>query len=132
MTFAPSDLTTAPPPSAAEEPKPLAQSIIWLMAVTVAVVVANIYYIQPLLGDIAKAFGLTVTRAGSLAMLSQAGTACGMLFFVPLGDKYERRSLILALLCGAILSLLFMAAAPNVPCLAIAAFLLGAFAANVH
>jgi len=132
MALAPSDLTTAPPPSAAEEPKLLAQSIVWLMAVTVAVVVANIYYIQPLLGDIAKAFGLTVTRAGSLAMLSQAGTACGMLFFVPLGDKYERRTLILVLLLGDVASLLLIAFAPNIYVLSLAAFLVGGFSANVH
>src|SRR4051812_47557895 len=102
------------------------------MAVAVGVIVANIYYIQPLLGAIAHTFGLTVTRAGSLAMLSQAGTALGMLFFVPLGDKYERRSLILVLMAGALFALGFMALAPNVLCLALAAFLLGTFAACVH
>lgn len=102
------------------------------MAVAVAVIVANIYYIQPLLSAIAHTFGLTVARAGMLAMLSQAGTALGMLFFVPLGDKYERRSLILVLMAGALIALGLMALAPNVLCLALAAFLLGAFAACVH
>ena len=72
------------------------QTTVWLMAITVGVIVANIYYVQPLLADIAHTFGLSVTRVGSLAMLSQAGTALGMFLFVPLGDKYERRSLI----CG--------------------------------
>ena len=33
-------------------------------------------------------------------MLAQMGTGLGMLFFVPLGDKYERRSLISTLLIG--------------------------------
>lgn len=68
------------------------------MAITVGVVVANIYSIQPLLAEIARDFGLSVARAGTLAMLSQAATALGMLFFVPLGDKFERRSLILTLI----------------------------------
>ena len=116
----------------ASEPKPLSQGTVWLMAFTVAVVVANIYYIQPLLGVIAQTFGLTVERAGALAMLSQAGTALGMLFFVPLGDKFERRSLILVLLAGASVSLAMMALSPNALCLAASAFLAGAFAANVH
>ncbi|EDY17096.1 major facilitator superfamily MFS_1 [Chthoniobacter flavus Ellin428] len=102
------------------------------MSVTVAVVVANIYFIQPLLRMIAENFGLTVAKAGSLAMLSQVGTALGMLFFVPLGDKFERRSLILVLLLGAVGALVLMALAPNVICLAVAAFFLGAFCANVH
>ena len=107
-------LCTAMTPSCAEFPSAapiepptgehadLPRSTVVLMAATVGVVVANIYYIQPLLADIAKAFRLSVTDAGALGMLSQAGTATGMFLFVPLGDKYERRSLILTLLGGAI------------------------------
>src|ERR1700689_3396953 len=83
--------------------QPIPQSTVWLMAITVGVIVANIYYIQPLLADIARTFGLTVTRAGTIAMLSQAGTALGMFLFVPLGDKFERRSLILVLTIGTII-----------------------------
>src|SRR5580700_1348040 len=108
------------------------QSTVWLMAITVGVIVANIYYIQPLLADIAHTFGLSVTRAGTIAMLSQAGTALGMFLFVPLGDKYERRSLILLLVIGAFISLLLMATAPNALWLGCAAFAVGVFAANVH
>ena len=84
------------------------QSTVWLMAITVGVIVANIYYVQPLLADIARTFGLSVTRAGTVAMLSQAGTALGMFLFVPLGDKYERRSLIFILVLGSFGSLLLM------------------------
>jgi predicted MFS family arabinose efflux permease len=108
------------------------RSTVWLMAATVGVVVANIYYAQPLLADIAHSFGLTVTRAGAVAMLSQAGTAMGMFLFVPLGDKFERRSLITLLMLGEFAALLLFAAAPNVACLAAASFAVGAFAANVH
>jgi predicted MFS family arabinose efflux permease len=123
--------TQSAPPSTDTQP-PLSQATVWLMAVTVGVIVANIYYIQPLLRIIAGNFGLTVDRAGALAMLSQVGTALGMLFFVPLGDKFERRSLILWLLVGTFLSLVAMALAPNVTCLVVAAFALGTFSANVH
>src|ERR1700722_8704820 len=104
----------------------------WLMAITVGVIVANIYYVQPLLADIAGAFGLTVTRAGTVAMLSQIGTAFGMFSFVPLGDKYERRTLILLLIIGEFVSLLLIATAPNAVWLGCAAFAVGFFAANVH
>ena len=108
------------------------QTTVWLMAITVGVIVANIYYIQPLLADVAHTFGLSVTRAGTIAMLSQAGTALGMFLFVPLGDKYERRSLIFILVLGAFVSLLLMAIAPNSVWLGCAAFAVGAFAASVH
>src|SRR5260221_8407163 len=110
----------------------LRQTLVWLMAITVRVIVANIYYVQPLLADIGNTFGLSVTRAGTVAMLSQAGTALGMFLFVPLGDKYERRSLILLLLIGGFVSLLLMATAPNALWLDCAAFAVGVFAANVH
>ena len=108
------------------------QTTVWLMAITVGVIVANIYYVQPLLADIAGAFGLTVTRAGTVAMLSQIGTAFGMFLFVPLGDKYERRSLIFLLIIGEFVSLLLIATAPNAVWLGCAAFAVGFFAANVH
>ena len=127
-----SSIDPAPLDVAELAPKPLPQATIWLMAVTVAVIVANIYYIQPLLEVIAHDFHLTVDRAGALAMLSQVGTALGMLFFVPLGDKFERRTLILTLVIGDIISLALMALAPNALCLGVAAFLVGAFSANVH
>jgi predicted MFS family arabinose efflux permease len=110
----------------------LPQTTVWLMAITVGVIVANIYYVQPVLADIANTFGLSVTRAGTVAMLSQAGTALGMFLFVPLGDKYERRSLILLLVIGGFVSLLLMATAPNALWLGCAAFAVGVFAANVH
>jgi predicted MFS family arabinose efflux permease len=102
------------------------------MAIAVGWIVANIYYIQPLLADVARAFGLTVERAGAVAMLSQAGTAVGMFLFVPLGDKLERRRLVLLLLLGELVSLLFLATAGSFLALATAAFFMGAFAANVH
>src|ERR1700722_3809342 len=108
------------------------QTTVWLMAVTVGVIVANIYYVQPLLAEIAGAFGLSVPRAGTVAMLSQTGTALGMFLFVPLGDKYERRSLILLLVIGELVALMLMATAPNALWLSCTAFAVGAFAASVH
>lgn len=124
------DLQTQPASKNAQEP--LRDSTVLLMATAVGVVVANIYYIQPLLADIAKTFHLTVTRAGAIAMLSQAGTAFGMFLFVPLGDKFERRRLITVLLACAFVALTCLTFAPNIPCLAVACFAVGAFAANVH
>src|ERR1700722_10300836 len=104
MTANPND---APPLAVvAGEQKPMPKSLVWLMATTVGVVVANIYYAQPLLADIAHGFGLTVTQAGAIAMLSQVGTAAGMFLFVPLGDKFERRTLITILMLGAVAALL--------------------------
>jgi len=114
------------------EQTPLSKTTIWVMAISVGVIVANIYYAQPLLADIARDFGLTVTQAGLIAMLSQAGTAAGMFLFVPLGDKFERRFLIILLLLGSSVSMGLVAAAPSALWLSLASFAVGATAATVH
>src|SRR5258706_6001874 len=114
------------------EQRLLPQTTVWLMAITVGVIVANIYYVQPLLADIANTFGMSVTRAGTVAMLSQAGTALGMFLFVPLGDKYERRSLILLLVIGGFISLFLLGNAPEDPSLRRAPPFAGGFFVHVH
>ena len=106
--------------------------IVWLLALSTGCIVANIYYVQPLLADIARDFGLSVAQIGIVAMLTQIGTGLGMLFFVPLGDKYERRTLISTLLVGESLALAFVASARNVVWLSVACFCVGAAAATVH
>jgi predicted MFS family arabinose efflux permease len=106
--------------------------IVWLLAFSTGCIVANIYYVQPLLADIAREFGLSVTQTGAIAMLGQIGTGLGMLFFVPLGDKYERRSLISGMLLVEAIALAFAASAANVTWLCVACFAVGAMTATVH
>lgn len=102
------------------------------MAFSTGAIVANIYYIQPLLSAIAATFQISVPRVGSVAMLSQLGTALGMLCFVPLGDTKDRRRLIVCLLVAASLSLAAMASARDFLWLALAAFGVGLTGAVVH
>jgi predicted MFS family arabinose efflux permease len=106
--------------------------IVFLLALSTGCIVANTYYVQPLLADIAREFGLSVTQGGIVAMLAQIGTGTGMLFFVPLGDKFERRSLISTLLVAESIALAFVASASNVIWLSLACFCVGAGAAAVH
>lgn len=105
---------------------------IWLMAVSVGVIVANIYYVQPLLAVVAREFHLSVRAAGAIAMLMQVGTAFGMLFFVPLGDTHERRALVTRLVLASAVALALFALAPNVWWLGAAGVLVGALGATVH
>jgi predicted MFS family arabinose efflux permease len=102
------------------------------MAASTGVVVANIYYIQPLLAIIAHVFGLSSTEAGAIAMTSQIGTCLGMLLFVPLGDSHERRSLITWMLAGAVIALTLTAVARSGLWLALACFGVGMMGATVH
>src|ERR1700722_9833851 len=105
---------------------------IWLMAFSVGAIVANIYYIQPLLASIAVSFRISVAQIGIVAMLTQFGAALGMLFFVPLGDTKERRRLIVYLLLAESLFLALMASARNFPWLALASLGVGVAASTVH
>lgn len=110
----------------------LSESVVRLMAFSVAAIVANIYYAQPLLADIAGAFGLTSSEAGALAMISQAGTACGMLLLVPLGDVRERRRLISWLTVAAGVVLAFAAASTGAVFFGVSLFGVGLLGATVH
>jgi predicted MFS family arabinose efflux permease len=95
------------------------------MAVGCGLSVANIYYSQPLLADMGRYFGVSDRRMGLVSMLSQVGYATGMLLFVPLGDRLERRSFILVTLGAVAVALLGVAAAPNFAWLAAASLAVG-------
>jgi predicted MFS family arabinose efflux permease len=103
-----------------------------LMALSVGAIVANIYYVQPLLATMARTFSVSVSMIGLVAMLTQVGTALGMLVFVPLGDSRDRRALLTALLSGASIALCGVAAAQNLIWVSIASFAVGACGAAVH
>jgi predicted MFS family arabinose efflux permease len=64
------------------------------MSVATGLAVASNYYAQPLLDTIARAFSLSASSAGFIVTAAQLGYAAGLLFLVPLGDMFERRSLI--------------------------------------
>ena len=95
------------------------------MAVGSGLAVANNYYAQPLLADMGHYFGVSDRRMGLVAMLSQVGYATGLLLFVPLGDRLERRSFILVMLGAVTVALLGVAAAPSFAWLAAASLAVG-------
>lgn len=98
------------------------------MSVTVGVCVANIYYNQPILKDIAHTFGTNEARVGVTSVLSQAGYGLGLLLLTPLGDKVDRKALILLLQALLALSLTAMAFAPNFATVVLLSTLIGIFA----
>ncbi|MGV3539325.1 MAG: MFS transporter [Rufibacter sp.] len=99
---------------------------LWVMTIATGMVVANLYYNQPLLGNIAETFQVTEASAGSLSMLTQIGYAVGMLFIIPLGDMLRRKRLIMVDFAAIILALLLAGFAVNIQSLMVASFLIGA------
>ena len=65
----------------------------YALAVTTAVVIANAYYIHPIIGEVAREFEVSQARIGLIPALNQIGLALGILLLLPLGDRYSNRSL---------------------------------------
>lgn len=57
--------------------------------------VASIYYAQPILPLIGDNLHLSISSLGLIPTLTQAGYAIGILFLLPLGDRFDRRVIIL-------------------------------------
>ncbi|KUN01094.1 MFS transporter [Streptomyces yokosukanensis] len=100
--------------------------LIVLLAVACGMTVANLYYAQPLLSSLRDVFHLSTAAAGSLITLTQVGYVIGMLFLVPLGDRLEKRSLVMALLTVTTAALVAAGLATNFPMLLIASLVSGA------
>lgn len=66
-----------------------------VMAIAAGVIVANVYYNQPILNQIGLAFHTTESKIGKMSMLAQLGYGLGMFFLLPLGDKVNRKKLII-------------------------------------
>lgn len=103
----------------------LTSGLTFLLALTCGVVVANMYYIQPIGTQIAKTFHISTGSVGIVTMLTQLGYALGLLFLVPLGDVMDRRKLIIRMSALSSISLLAAFLAPNFLLFALAGFLIG-------
>ncbi len=101
--------------------------VIPIMALSAGSIVANLYYSQPILNRIAQSFGRPESQVGKISMLSQLGYGVGMFFLLPLGDKVNRKNLILGVCVLLMLALLVMARVDNLPLLLFTSFLLGLF-----
>jgi len=103
----------------------LTRPLLITMAAASGLGIANLYYSQPLLGEIARDLHVGVGGVGTLPMLTQVGFAAGVFFLAPLGDVLERRRLVVTVLLGAALSLVAAAFAPTLPLLAIVSVAIG-------
>ncbi|HTI14273.1 MAG TPA: MFS transporter [Dictyobacter sp.] len=103
----------------------LTNGVVLIMAIACGLSVANLYYVQPILANMAQGFSVSVGQIGFVNTIGQIGYACGLLFIVPLGDRYNQRSLIVFMLGAVTVALAFMALAPTVSILGIASLLVG-------
>ncbi|MCU4117999.1 MFS transporter [Variovorax sp. N23] len=114
--------TSAAPPAAAPA---LPASLVLLLATGAGLAVAALYYSQPMLGVLGADIGASARAVGFVPTLTQLGYALGILLLAPLGDRYDRRRIILmkaAVLCVA---LLLAGAAPSIAVLLVASLVIG-------
>ncbi|MCK0714052.1 MFS transporter [Chromohalobacter sarecensis] len=103
------------------------RGLVFMMAMATGLAVASQYYNQPLLGLIAR--DLDVDSGVSLvATATQIGYAIGLILLVPLGDRLNRRWLILIQSIGLTLAMLAMAITQSLAGLALVSIAVGVFA----
>jgi len=100
---------------------------ITIMTVTAGICAANIYYNQPILKEIALSFHTGESSAGIISVLTQAGYGLGLFFITPLGDKTNRKKLILSLQAMLILTLVGMCFITHLVGMYIMSLLIGIF-----
>lgn len=104
----------------------LSRGLVLLFAVACGSSVANLYYTQPVLDTIAKAFGASAGTAGLVVTFSQIGYAAGLALLVPLGDLLSRRRLVPFVLVITAGALVASAVAPDIGVLIAVALAVGA------
>ena len=118
--------TVAPPATLAKQsadtlPRPL----MMLLASGAGFAVASLYYSQPMLGVLGADIGASDRAIGMVPMATQLGYALGILLLAPLGDRFDRRRIILIKAAVLTAALLLAGAAPGIGLLLVASLVIG-------
>ena len=105
----------------------LSDTGLFLFALASSAVVANAYYIHPIIATIADYFGISDAMIGMVPSLNQLALAVGIFLLLPLGDRFSNRSLMLIFSFAQILMLVLMAASGAFWVFVFASTLLGFF-----
>jgi len=109
----------------AAQARDLPASLVLLLATGAGLSVASLYYVQPMLGVLGADIGASTRAVGFIPTLTLLGYALGILLLAPLGDRFDRRRIVLikaAALCAA---LLVAGAAPSIGVLLAASLAIG-------
>jgi predicted MFS family arabinose efflux permease len=80
--------------TATEPQAGISRKLVVLLSFATGATVANMYYAQPLLHTLGRAFHVGTGTSGLLVTFAQIGYVIGLALLVPLGDLVERRALI--------------------------------------
>lgn len=107
------------------KPSPLTPARVLLFAFAAGVLIANLYYVQPLTALLANTFDIPVTWGGYLVTATQIGYVFGVLLIVPLSDVLDRRFMLTMLLGLNIGALVMATVGQNFVTFALASLLIG-------
>ncbi|SHL70308.1 Predicted arabinose efflux permease, MFS family [Chitinophaga jiangningensis] len=96
-----------------------------IMALCTGLIVANIYYSQPLMVLMGEEFHVSESNAGQVTFFTQVGYALGLLFCVPLGDMLEKRKQIVIMTLASAGALVVSALSQSIGMLKAAGLLIG-------
>lgn len=91
----------------------ISRNVALLFSIACGIVVANIYYAQPLLDAISNEFGISHSFVGLVITITQIFYALGLLLLVPLGDLLNRRWLIAGQMLLSVLALIVVGTASS-------------------
>ncbi|QPD00065.1 MFS transporter [Qipengyuania soli] len=97
------------------------------LAIASGAVVANAYYIHPIIGEVADHFGVSHARIGLVPALNQIALALGIFLLLPLGDRLSNRRLATICVTGQTLSMVAMTLAQDFALFVAGSTLLGFF-----
>ena len=80
--------------AAEPEETPLSGARLYALAALGGAVVANAYYIHPIIAEVARDFGVGEARIGLVPALNQLALAIGIILLLPLGDVLGNRRLV--------------------------------------
>lgn len=103
----------------------LSATLLTVLTLSVAVLVANLYYAQPLIASIGAELHISPEVAGSIVSVAQIGYGTGLFFIVPAADIIENKRLVLALMALTVLALVGLATSQSALAFFIASFLMG-------
>ncbi|WP_294589615.1 MFS transporter [uncultured Phocaeicola sp.] len=107
------------------ENKGIPASLLWTLAIISGISVANLYYNQPLLNVMSKDLQVSEFTANLIPMTTQIGYALGLLFIIPLGDLYKRRTIIVVNFSLLAVSLFAIACSPGIHYILLASLVTG-------
>ena len=119
-----------PTPSGAPPAAPRAP--LHFLGLACAIGVSTLYFNQPLLAEMGQTFHQASGRVMLVASATQVGYALGLLFFVPLGDLLERRTLMTRMYAVVTVALVLVSMAPSLAWLIAGSVVLGMFASVTH